>query len=94
MFFIQNDFSNIYITILATKVFICDIVTTIVMMPKIYPEAATGGVLWKKVFLENSQISQGNTLIFESFLLQAWGLQLYEKRNSNTGVFQRILWNF
>ena len=33
------------------------------MMPKIYPEAATGGVLLKKVFLKKSQNSQGNTWI-------------------------------
>ena len=38
-------------------------------------EAATRGVLWKKVFLEISQNSQ-------------------EKRDSGTGVFPWILWNF
>ena len=40
------------------------------------PEAATRGVLWKKVLLE---ISQENTCARVPFLikLQAWGLQLY-----------------
>ena len=41
-------------------------------------EAVTGDVLWKKVFLEISQNSQGNTGIRVSFLikLQAQGLEL------------------
>ena len=39
-------------------------------------EAATRGVLWKKLFLEISQNSQENTCARVSFLitLQAWGL--------------------
>ena len=42
-------------------------------------EAATRGVLWKKVFLEFSQNSQENTRARISFLikLQVSGLQLY-----------------
>ena len=42
-------------------------------------EAATGGVLWKKVFLEISQNPQENTCARVSFLtkFQASGLQLY-----------------
>ena len=41
-------------------------------------EAATRGVLWKKVFLEISQSSQENTCARASLSikLQAWGLQL------------------
>ena len=59
-------------------------------------EAATRGVLWKKVFLEVSQNSQANNCARVSFLikLQAWGLQLYQKRGSGTSVFLWILWNF
>ena len=50
----------------------------------------------KKVFLEVSQNSQENTCARVSFLikLQASGLQLYQKRDSGTGVFLRILRNF
>ena len=44
-------------------------------------EAATRGVLWKKMFLKISQNSQE-------------GLQLYEKRDPGTGVFLRILRTF
>ena len=42
-------------------------------------EAATGGVLWKKVFLEISENSQENACARVSFLIkfQVWGLQLY-----------------
>ena len=42
-------------------------------------EAATGGVLCKKLFLEISQNSQENTCARDSFLikLQGSGLQLY-----------------
>ena len=42
-------------------------------------EAATGGVLWKKLFLEISQYSQEKTCAKASLLikLQAWGLQRY-----------------
>ena len=43
----------------------------------------------KKVFLENSQNLQENTCSRVSFLikLEAYGLQLYLKRDSGTGVF-------
>ena len=43
------------------------------------PEAATGGVLWKKVFLKISQNSQEHSCVGVSFLikLHAWGLQHY-----------------
>ena len=43
----------------------------------------------KKVFLEISQKSQENTYARVSFLikLQASGLQLYQKRDSGTGIF-------
>ena len=46
------------------------------------PKAATGGVLWKKEFLEISQNSQENTCARFSFLikLQASDLQLYFKK--------------
>ena len=42
-------------------------------------EAATGGVLWKEVFLKISQNSQKKTLNQNLFLikLQTSGLQLY-----------------
>ena len=42
-------------------------------------EAATGGVLCKKVFLKISQNSQENTCARASFVIkfQAYGLQLY-----------------
>ena len=52
-------------------------------------EAATRGVLWKKAFLEILQNSQENTCARVSFLIkvQASGLQLYLKRDSDTGVF-------
>ena len=45
----------------------------------IFAEAATGGVLWKKVFLKILQNSQENTCVGVSFLikLQGWGPQLY-----------------
>ena len=50
----------------------------------------------KKVFLEISQKSQENTGARVSFLikLQALSKQLYWKRDSGTGVFLKILWNF
>ena len=50
----------------------------------------------KKVFLEISQNSKGNTCARVSFLikLQASNLQLYQKRDSDTGVFRGILRNF
>ena len=59
-------------------------------------EAVTGGVLWKKLFLEISQNSQENTSARVSFLvkLQAWSRQLCQKRHPGTGVFLWILQNF
>ena len=42
-------------------------------------EAATGGVLWKKVFLEISQNLPENTFARASEAC-AWGLQLYLKK--------------
>ena len=50
----------------------------------------------KNVFLEISQNSQENTCARVSFLikLRASGLQLYLKRDPDTGVFLRILQNF
>ena len=52
-------------------------------------EAATGGALHKKVLLKISQNSQVNTCVGVSFLitLQASGLQYYQTRDSDTGVF-------
>ena len=52
------------------------------------PEAANGGVLWKKVFLEISQNSEENTFARDSFLikLQPWGCN-FIKRESLTKVF-------
>ena len=52
-------------------------------------EAAARSVLWIKVFLKISQNSQENTCARVSFLikLQDWGLQLFEKRDSGSGVF-------
>ena len=60
------------------------------------PEAATRGVLWKKVFLEIPQNLQEKTSARISFLinLQAWGLQLYYKSDSGTEAFLLILRNF
>ena len=53
-------------------------------------------VYCKKVFLKISQNSQENTCtkVFFSIKLQAWDLQLYQKRDSGTGLFLWILWNF
>ena len=54
-------------------------------------EAATGGVLWKKVFLKISQILQENTCaVF--FLINwqiFWPAPLW-KRDSNASFFSRI----
>ena len=51
-------------------------------------DATTRGVLYKKVFLKILQNSQENTCTRVSFFikLQALGLQLYQKRDSGTGV--------
>ena len=50
---------------------------------------------WKRVFQLILGIDGKNpaseSLIFNK--LQAWGLQLYEKRDSGTGIFLVILWN-
>ena len=57
-------------------------------------EAATRGVLWRKVFLKIFQNLQENTFAGVSFLikLQAWGLKLW--RNSGPGRFLLILQKF
>ena len=63
----------------------------------LYEETATGCALLKKVFLKISPNSQENTCAGVSYFLikvQAWGLQLYEKRDSDTGIFLLILRNF
>ena len=52
---------------------------------KVFTEAATRGVLFKKAFLEISQNSQENTCSRVSFLMKF--KKLYEKRDSGTGVF-------
>ena len=59
----------------------------------IHTEAVVQRCSVKKVFLKISQNSQENTCVGVSFL-QVLGLQLYEKRDSNTGVFLWILRNF
>ena len=50
----------------------------------------------KQVFLKILQNLQENTCARISFLirLQTWVLQLYEKEDSGTGVFLRILLKF
>ena len=55
----------------------------------IYKEAATTGVLWKKVFLEISQNSQEKTCARASFLNKVAGLRLatsFKKKDPDTGV--------
>ena len=55
-------------------------------------EAAIGGVFYeKKLLLKISQNSQENTCARGSFLIKTSGLQLYFKRDSDIGVFLRIL---
>ena len=63
---------------------------------KLLTEALTHWCSVKKVFLEISQNPQENTCARISFLikLQAWGLQLYQKRDSRTIAFLWILRNF
>ena len=56
-------------------------------------EAATEGVLWRKVFLEISQNSQENTCTIASFLITLIK-KLYLKRDSGADVFNWILRNF
>ena len=55
-------------------------------------EAATWGILSKKVVLKISQNPQENTCVGVSILINLHdsGLQLYEKRDSDTGAFQWI----
>ena len=50
-------------------------------------EAATGGFLCKKLLLKISEYSQENTCVTVPFLTKLQSLQLYQKRDSNTGVF-------
>ena len=59
-------------------------------------EAATRGVLRKKVFLEISQKFTGKHLCQSPFLIkmQDYCLQVYLQRDSGTGVFLWILQNF
>ena len=56
-------------------------------------EAATEGVLCRKVFLEISQNSQENTCTIASFLITLIK-KLYLKRDSGADVFKWILRNF
>ena len=44
------------------------------------PDTATGGVLWEKVILENSQILQENTYARVSFLIKKRPATLLKKR--------------
>ena len=59
-------------------------------------DAAAGGVLSEKVFMEVSQNSQGNTCARVSFLikLQAEACNFIKKRDSSAGVFLIILRHF
>ena len=57
-----------------------------------YAEAATRGVLWKKVLLKISQNLQENTCARASFLIKLQA-KACKKRDSGTGVFLWILWN-
>ena len=63
---------------------------------KLVVEAATRGVLQKKMSLEISQNSQENTRARVCLLikLQDSGLQKKKKRDSGTGICLWILWNF
>ena len=65
---------------------------------KLEKEKVVGKCSAKKMFLETSQNSQEKPLLEPgvSFLikLHASGLNLYQKRDSNTGVFPWIWWNF
>ena len=60
------------------------------------PKQSHGGVLWKKLFLKSSQNLQQNTCVRVSFIkkLQTWGMQFYQKRDTDTDDFLWILWNF
>ena len=51
-------------------------------------------LIWIKRMVENQMQASKGVLwkgVFKNF---AWGLQLYEKRDSGTGVFLWLLWNF
>ena len=63
---------------------------------KLEKEEVVGKCSVKKVFLKISQNSQEYIFARISFLMkfQASGLNLYWKRDSNTGVFLWIWWNF
>ena len=81
----QNYFESLVLACLEThKLFL------------IQTEADIGGVMWKKLFLKNSQNPQENTCAGISILitLQVLGLQLYQKREFNKDVFVWILKNF
>ena len=58
-----------------------------------HTEAGTERVLLKKVLLKISENSQENTCVGVSFLikLKVSGLQLYRKRDSDTGILLWIL---
>ena len=58
------------------------------MLPEGTEAAVRRGSI-KKIFLKVSQNSQENKFIWLSFLikLQAWRLQIYQKRDSHTSVF-------
>ena len=58
---------------------------------KLGSEAVARRCSSKKLFWKISQNSQENTCARVSFLIRAWGLQLYLKRDSGTGVFLWIL---
>ena len=58
---------------------------------KLGSEAVARRCSSKKLFWKISQNSQENTCARVSFLIRAWGLQLYSKRDSGTGVFLWIL---
>ena len=59
-------------------------------------KAATGGFLYKKLFLNVLQYSQENACVGVSFLLkfQALSPAALLKRESNAGIFLRILRSF
>ena len=50
-------------------------------------QAATGGALCKNLLLKISEYSQENTCVKVSFLTKLQSRQLYQKRDSKTGVF-------
>ena len=66
------------------------------LMEKIKLEAVARRCSVKRVFLEMSQNSQEKNLCQSLFFnkLQTQGLQPYSTRDSGTGIFLWILWNF